>query len=109
MPTTETAFCQGGAQCHHDPMCTRPRTLQDLLDAQPVMGDMVNNPKHYELEPGLDAMYVIRLVLGEEGWKAYCKGNMLKYLLRKKWDADEDIAKTGRYADMYKGVTKEGK
>lgn len=79
-------------------------TLQNLIDKdESIMNDMVVNPTHYEILPGLDAMDVIRAILGEEGWKAYCKGNMLKYLLRKKWDADEDVAKTGRYADMYKG------
>jgi hypothetical protein len=67
---------------------------------------MVNRPSHYRLSEdtfeGLDAMEVIRLVLGEDGWKAYCKGNMLKYLLRAKWDDDEDTAKAGRYAEMYR-------
>lgn len=78
--------------------------------------DMVNKPSHYMLgdaeeiitileESGgrLDAMHIIKIVLGQEGWKAYCKGNMLKYLLRKKWDADEDVAKAGRYSEMYTG------
>lgn len=101
--------CLGGTSCHHDPMC--PPTWKTLSESVGVgekkADDMVVNPKHYSLsehwEGRLDAMDVIRMVLGEEGWKAYCKGNMLKYLLRKKWDADQDVAKSGRYADMYKG------
>lgn len=87
------------------------KTLQDLIDASSnVNAEMVTNPQHYHLEGlGIDAMEIIREVLGEEGWKAYCKGNMLKYLLRKKWDADEDVAKSGRYADMYRGIDLRGK
>lgn len=80
--------------------------LRDVIEQAELTTDMVNRPKHYRLVVNghrVDAMDIIRAVLGEDGWKAYCKGNMLKYLLRDKWDADEDVAKSGRYADMYKG------
>lgn len=45
--------------------------------------DSVNEPKHYKLD-GLDieSIDVIRAVLGEGGFKAFCRGNALKYLIR---------------------------
>lgn len=72
----------------------------------PEEPDMVQAPSHYQLSDDLEAKDVIRMVLGEDGWKAYCKGSMLKYLLRKKWNADEDVAKAGRFSEMYSEESK---
>lgn len=45
--------------------------------------DNVNSPKHYELEGlGIEAIDVIRSVLGSEKFCGYCRGNALKYLIR---------------------------
>lgn len=72
------------------------------------MTDVVNHPPHYMLEiegDEVEAKNIIKAVLirqyGEEGFKAYCHGNMLKYLLRDKEDMEEDVAKTGKYSSMY--------
>lgn len=45
--------------------------------------DNVYHPKHYEI-PGLpvESIVIIRAVLGEEGFKKFCRGNALKYLIR---------------------------
>lgn len=45
--------------------------------------DAVNEPKHYKLD-GLDieSIDVIKAVLKDEGFKAFCRGNTLKYLIR---------------------------
>lgn len=53
----------------------------DCVSMQPV--DNVNSPKHYALE-GLDieAIDVIRSVLGPDKFQGYCRGNVIKYLLR---------------------------
>lgn len=63
--------------------------------------DPVNHPQHYRL-PGMDAeaIDVIRAVLGDEGFKAYCHGNVIKYVIR----ADnkggiEDLKKARVYLD----------
>jgi hypothetical protein len=63
--------------------------------------DAVNHPAHYKL-PGMDAeaIDVIRAVLGDEGFKAYCHGNVIKYVIR----ADnkggvEDLRKARVYLD----------
>lgn len=68
-----------------------------------MQADMVVNPKHYELFEGIEVMHVIKEVLGEEGFKAYCHGNMIKYALRRKFNMDEDIAKIGEYVKMHTG------
>lgn len=66
-----------------------------------MMVDPVNHPAHYKL-PGMDAeaIDVIRAVLGDEGFKAYCHGNVIKYVIR----ADnkggiEDLKKARVYLD----------
>lgn len=61
--------------------------------------DTIKNPSHYKLE-GLDieAIDVIEAVLGEEGFKAHCRGCALKYLLRAdKKNRTEDLKKARVY------------
>jgi len=57
------------------------------------MTDMVNRPPHYQGK--VEVIDAIESALGEEGFKAYCRGNALKYISRagKKGDAEEDIRK----------------
>lgn len=47
------------------------------------MTDKITNPKHYKLN-GLDieAIDVIKSVLGKEKFEGYCRGNVIKYVLR---------------------------
>lgn len=48
-----------------------------------VEADDVYYPSHYELEGlGIEAIDVIRSVLGSEKFAGYCRGNALKYLIR---------------------------
>jgi hypothetical protein len=63
------------------------------------MSDMVNSPKHYEIAAGVETIDVIRKVLGEEGFKTYCHGNVIKYVLRApfKGEHDQDLRKASRY------------
>ena len=58
----------------------------------------VEHPSHYVAYP-VEVIEIIKLVLGEEGFKAYCFGNELKYRMRAglKIDAAEDIKKTMQY------------
>jgi len=57
------------------------------------MTDMVNHPPHYQGK--VEVIDAIESALGEEGFKAYCRGNALKYISRagKKGDPEEDIRK----------------
>jgi len=44
--------------------------------------DMVNSPPHYNQDAEIEAIDAIRAALGEEGFRAYCRGNAIKYLWR---------------------------
>lgn len=60
--------------------------------------DRVNEPKYYKLD-GLDieSIDVIKAVLGD-GFKAFCKGNILKYMIRAdKKNGVEDLKKAEVY------------
>ena len=61
----------------------------------------VKNPKskHYELWENFEAIDVIKLVLTDEEYKGFLKGNILKYRLRvgKKDDVLKEIEKIKDY------------
>ena len=45
--------------------------------------DVVKQPKHYMLDGlGVETIDVIRAVLGADGFQAFAKGNVLKYMIR---------------------------
>ena len=46
------------------------------------MADNVNHPAHYQTEGGIECIDMIRSTLGKEGFVAYCRGNVLKYIVR---------------------------
>jgi len=64
--------------------------------------DPVNSPAHYT-QGGIECIDAIRAALGPEGFKAYCRGNIQKYL----WRADhkgktlEDAKKAEWYLKRY--------
>ena len=63
----------------------------------------IKSPKHYQLE-GLNvgSIEVIKSVLGKEGFKSFCKGNIMKYLIRaEKKNGTEDYRKAKTYLDWY--------
>lgn len=63
--------------------------------------DSINNPQHYKLN-GLDieSIDVVRSVLGKEKFIGFCKGNVLKYLIREEnKNGLEDIKKAQKYID----------
>lgn len=61
--------------------------------------DNVNHPSHYELEGlGVEVIDVIRSILGPERFCGYCKGNVIKYILRAdKKNHLEDLEKARVY------------
>lgn len=64
--------------------------------------DDVKSPLHYKLEGlELEGKDIIRSVLGKEGYKNWCRGTALKYLLRagKKEDELKDFKKARVYLD----------
>ena len=77
------------------------RRIKDGDGAQRVKSaqDTIKNPSHYKLD-GLDieAIDVIKAVLGKDGFKAHCRGCTLKYLLRAdKKNRIEDLKKARVY------------
>lgn len=67
--------------------------------------DPVNAPPHYT-EGGIEAIDYIAAKLGHEGFRAYCLGNVLKYVSR--WqhkDGEQDLRK----AQVYLGWAINGK
>lgn len=62
------------------------------------MSDNVNKPAHYQ-GSDLECKDAIRGMLGREGWKSYCQGQVLRYLWRyaKKGKPVEDLEKANTY------------
>lgn len=63
--------------------------------------DDINNPKHYQLFPDMQAIDVIKASLTPAEYIGYLKGNALKYRLRAgdKGPAEKCIAKANWYQD----------
>lgn len=64
---------------------------------------IVKEPKHYDLPGGGQAIDLIRELLGDEGFRAYCMGNVIKYAVRlgRKGNQDIDLAKIREYVNFY--------
>jgi len=60
--------------------------------------DMVNNPPHYN-QGEIECIDAIESALGPDGFKAYCRGNALKYLWRSEYkgNSDADLNKANWY------------
>ena len=59
--------------------------------------DPVSKPSHYN-QYGIEAIDAIRASLGPEGFRAYCKGNCIKYLWRYEYkNGLEDLKKAQVY------------
>lgn len=77
------------------------RRIKDGDGAQRVKSaqDVIKSPSHYMLDGlNVEAIDVIKAVLGEDGFKAHCRGCALKYLLRAdKKNRKEDLKKARVY------------
>jgi len=73
----------------------------DVLDNY----DPVEKPAHYN-QGGIEAIDYIKQQLGNEGYRAYCLGNVMKYLHRHtyKGKPKEDLAKAVWYLNEAKGT-----
>ena len=64
-----------------------------------MKSDNVNHPNHYQVLPDVEAIDIIKAILGN-GFKDYCYGNVLKYLLRAtKKNGLEDFKKAKVYLE----------
>lgn len=59
------------------------------------MEDNIRSPKHYKLDGmNIESINVIHAVFGDEGFKNFCRGNALRYLIRAdKKNGTEDLKK----------------
>jgi hypothetical protein len=61
--------------------------------------DVIDSPSHYN-NGGIECIDYIRQQLGEEGYIAYCEGNMIKYQHRYKYKGGiEDLEKSCKYQE----------
>ena len=77
------------------------RNLRNPINGQIEEADEVHKPTHYNWR-GTECKDVIRQLLGSEGYKRYCEGNVIKYLYRytRKGTPATDIAKAAEYLRM---------
>ena len=62
--------------------------------------DKVTNPKHYKGSNGLEVIEANKDFLAEEMLRSYCKGKILKYLLRERnKNGIEDLKKARKHLD----------
>lgn len=63
--------------------------------------DKIKSPSHYKLDGlGIESIDIIKARLGKEGFKAFCVGNIIKYVLRaEKKNGLEDYKKSRQYLD----------
>ena len=48
-----------------------------------LVSDNVNSPNHYKLESlNIEVIDIIKEILGKEKFEGYCRGNVLKYVMR---------------------------
>ena len=79
--------------------------MRDMDDhTRAAIADNVNWPTHY-LYGDVEAIDGIRAALGKEGFRAFCRGNAIKYLWRceHKGKQAEDLEKAVWYARMATG------
>ena len=71
--------------------------------------DSVHHPKHYETYiDGLETIDIIYVALGPERFEGYCRGNVIKYLLRaEQKNGVEDLEKAAVYLDWEIQVKKQ--
>jgi hypothetical protein len=73
---------------------------------QTIGPDLVNAPPHYR-QGKVECIDAIEAALGEEGFRAYCRGQVMKYLWRSehKGAAQQDLAKALWYLDRLQAAS----
>lgn len=78
-----------------------PRDNDDIGDDCKLCAaaEVTDKPTHYT-ETAIECIDAIRTTLGEEGFRQYCRGNVIKYAWRagKKGNFKEDMTKAVRFA-----------
>ena len=58
------------------------KAIEDMKKKGQAIRDNVNSPSHYNQGEGVECIDALAASLGAEGFKAYCRGNVIKYLWR---------------------------
>ena len=69
----------------------------------------VSKPSHYNTDGGVECITYIKQVLGNDGFVAYCRGNVMKYNHRAMYKGNplEDMAKAQQYLEWANETLKE--
>ena len=69
----------------------------------------VSKPSHYNISDGVECITYIKQVLGNDGFVAYCRGNVMKYNHRAMYKGNplEDMAKAQQYLEWANETLKE--
>lgn len=78
----------------------RKKESEQINTTDSSIENEVHNPEHYKIDGlNIEVVDVIRAVLTDEEFKGWCKGNILKYLMRAgkkdKSKEKQDFAKAG--------------
>lgn len=70
-----------------------------IYDDTKIYEDNIKSPNHYKLDGlNIESIDIIKARLGKDGYKAFCVGNVIKYILRAdKKNGLEDYKKAGQY------------
>ena len=63
--------------------------------------DIVNNPRHYTQDGEIECIEAIRAALGSDGFRAFCRGNAMKYVWRCDHKKSDDPTTDLRKASWY--------
>lgn len=77
------------------------QSAKEFLEMCEKDEDKIKSPNHYKLEGlGIESIDIIKSRLGKDGFKAFCVGNVIKYILRaEKKNGLEDYKKSRQYLD----------
>ena len=81
-------------------MDTKRVSYEQYMTDKAAEADMINHPPHYNQSDEIECIDAIKAALGEEGFKAYCRGNAIKYLWRselKHSNSNQDWEKANWY------------
>ena len=70
-------------------------------EEKPEKKETVNHPSHY-VQNGIECFDVIKAALGDEGFKRFCEGNIIKYAFRMRYKGQylDDVKKVHFYAEQ---------
>ena len=72
-----------------------------IINDEVKIEDKIKSPSHYKLDGlGIESIDIIKARLSKDGFKAFCVGNVIKYILRaEKKNGLEDYKKSKQYLE----------